>query len=401
MNAAPEAGKGVLFLRLVRHFFPTRRDWGPWSARRALALAVFVPPFLLLQLVHWAGFLLDDVFFRAYRDVPLREPLFVIGLPRSGTSYLQRVLARDEGTTTMRLWELVLAPSVTERKLWLALGRVDRAMGRPLSRLFGWGQRKATAWMDDVHPVALDEPEEDFLVLLSGFACFLLVLAFPGHREVWRLTRFDEWPAAERTAVLSFYRSCLQRHMYVVGPQKRLLSKNPSFTPFARSLAEAFPDARFLCCVRDPREAVPSQLSAVAGGMRLFGTDVARSPTRERLVSMMEHYANHVLAASGSVAPDRWVFVPLAELRRDVAGTVERAYERFGWMPDATFRATLRDESLRARRYRSTHAYSLAELNLSNADLARRFASFIDRFEFGRPSSEPAHSEVRDPGTSS
>lgn len=382
MKDTGRQGRWRVFLRLLRALAPSREGWAPWRGGRLLALALFVPIFALLQLTHWIGFLLDDILFPGYRRVPVSEPLFVIGLPRSGTSYLQRVLSLDEGTTTMRLWELVLAPSVTERKIWMALIAADRAVGSPLGRLLGWAQHRAVEWMDDVHPVLLDEPEEDFLTLLPAFACFLLVIPFPGHPEVWRLTRFDEWDAAERKSVLDFYRSCLQRHLYAVGDGRRLLSKNPSFTPFAASLAEAFPDARFICCVRDPREAVPSQLSSVADGMRLFGVDVAEPWIRDRIVSMMEHYANHAMAVSDTMPENRWVFVSLEGLRADLEETVRSAYERFGWSTDAGFRGTLHAESHRARSHRSTHDYALGRFGLAEADLEGRFAAFVERFGF-------------------
>lgn len=373
---------GLPLGRLVRLLAPSRERWAPWRPRRVLALALFVPVFLAVQLIHWIGFLLDEIFFPGYRDVEVTEPLFVVGLPRSGTSYLQRVLAKDERTTTMRLWEIALAPSIAERKAWLALVTVDRWLGRPAARVFGWAQARAFAWMDDVHPVDPNEPEEDFLTLLAAFACFLLIIPFPAHPELWRLTRFDEWDAEEREPVMRFYKSCLQRHLYVVGGDRRLLSKNPSFTPFAWSLAETFPDARFLCCVRDPREAVPSQLSSVADGMRLFGVDVSEPWIRDRIVSMMERYASHSLDVSASLPEDRWVFIPLPELRENLAGTVECAYERFGWTVGAAFQEELEAESRKARSHRSTHEYRPESFGLSREGLARQFGEIIDRFGF-------------------
>lgn len=382
MRQPPRVGIWIPLRRLIRLLAPSRERWAPWRPKRLLALALFVPVFLMVQLVHWVGFLLDDILFPAYRDVRVSEPLFVVGLPRSGTSYLQRVLAMDEGTTTMRLWEIVLAPSVTERKVALALLAADRGLGRPLGRLIDWVRGRALAWMDDVHPVDPNEPEEDFLTLLAAFACFLLIVPFPAHPELWRLTRFDEWDPAEREPLLSFYASCLQRHLYVVGANRRLLSKNPSFTPFARSLADVFPDARFLCCVRDPREAVPSQLSSVADGMRFFGVDVAEPWIRDRIVSMMERYADHALEVSASLPEDRWMFVPLVELREDLAGTVESAYARFGWTADEAFRSALRAQSREARRHRSTHDYQAEQFGLSSEELESRFAAFIERFAF-------------------
>ena len=372
-----------LLWRLVCLSVPSRRRWSPLGVRRIAALGLFTPAYLLVQLVHWMGFLLDEIFFPRYRQVQITEPLFVVGLPRSGTSRLQRTLALDDQFTTMRLWELLLAPSVTERRAWLTLAGLDRVLGRPIGRMIGHAERAGRAWMSDVHPVSLTEPEEDYLLLLPAFACFLLVLAFPEHPDVWRLSRLDAWEDEERDSLLLFYQSCLQRHLYVVGSDKRILSKNPSFTPFVRSLSQGFPDARFLCCIRDPMEVVPSQLSSVEDGMALFGADVTQPVVRERFVSMVEHYGHHMVDVSQTLPADRWGFVPLEELRRDLAGTIEQAYARFGWTVGAPLRARLEEESRRARAYASTHSYSLEKLGVSSVELGERFAVFNDRFGFG------------------
>ena len=76
--------------------------------RRPLGFVLLVaafPLFVLLQLVHWLSMLLDDVLFRGYRDIEVREPIFVLGPPRSGTTHLHHVLSADTGTTTFRTWE--------------------------------------------------------------------------------------------------------------------------------------------------------------------------------------------------------------------------------------------------------------------------------------------------------
>jgi len=378
----------ALAFRLLRMTLFPPWPTGPRTARRQGLLLLSIPVFLLLQAAHWVGFLLDDLFFRGYREVEIREPLFIVGLPRSGTSFLQRVFARDtERFTTLRLWELLLAPSVTERKLWTGMGALHRALGKPLARLAGWSEKRGLGWLETIHEVSLNDPEEDFYLLLPVFACFLLVVPFPYHEGVWRLARFDELPAAEREPIMAFYKAALQRHLYVAGPGKQLLSKNPSFTPFLRSLQKAFPDGKVLCCVRDPMEVVPSLLSSIRTGATLFGYDVAEPRIRDRFVSMLEFFAKHALSTLEEAPQNQHAFVPLKEMRKDVKGFVLEIYERFGWEVDPAFRVQLTEDTHRGKVYKSHHSYSMEEFGLTEEDIRSRFRELNARFGFGEGSS--------------
>ena len=142
-----------------------------------------------------------------------------------------------------------------------------------------------TGGLDAVHPTALDAPEEDFLFLLPAFSSFILVAAFPLSPAVWELTRVDDWPERQRRRLIGFYRSCLQRHLYATGQtDATVLSKNPSFSACVATLAELFPDARFVCCYRDPLEAIPSQLSSLRPSVEGLGYDVADPRIRDRFI---------------------------------------------------------------------------------------------------------------------
>jgi len=374
-----------LVIRLLRLTLLPPWPTGPRTAKRLGLLLLLVPPFLLLQAIHWIGFLLDEILFRGYKQVEIREPLFIVGLPRSGTTFLHRVFARDtERFTTTRLWELLLAPSVTERKFWLGFGAVNRALGRPFSRLGKWSEKAGLGWLDVIHEVSLDDPEEDYFLLLPVFACFLLVVPFPYHDAVWQLSRFDQLPEREREPILAFYKSALQRHLYVAGPENQLLSKNPSFTPFIRSLRDMFPNGKILCCVREPVEVVPSLLSSVRTGAELFGYDVAEARIRDRFVGMLEFYAQHALSTLTEVPEDEHAFVPLKEMRKDVEGFVLGVYERFGWEADGGFKERLKEDSKRGKGYKSRHSYSLEEFGLHAEEVSSRFAELNARFGFGR-----------------
>jgi hypothetical protein len=244
-----------------------------------------------------------------------------------------------------------------------------------------------------VHPVSLDNPEEDYLLLLPVFACFLLVVPFPDHPRAWEMARFDEMPRPERDAVLGFFRSLVRRHLYMTGANRQLLSKNPSFTPMLRSLVEGFPDARFLCCVRDPVEAVPSLLNSMQSGAEVFGWDMRDRERTERFVAMLEFSARHSIETLRQVDGERYCFVPLAQLKNDVGHTVTAVYERFGWVPGRDFLRSLEVSTDSGRKFRSRHRYALADFGLSTDDIGRRFPELLDLLARDR-SPEPSRSST-------
>ena len=160
--------------------FHSRGTFARPTLKRVGVLSILVPLLLFLQICHWLGFLLDEIFFRKYRAVRIRTPVFILGLPRSGTTFLHRMLARDtENYTTMRLWEMVLAPSITERKLLMALAAFDRRLGGLGHRVLHAFDERVFASGSKIHKVSLFQPEEDEMLLLPLFSSIFLLHLFP------------------------------------------------------------------------------------------------------------------------------------------------------------------------------------------------------------------------------
>ncbi|NEV63510.1 sulfotransferase [Thiorhodococcus minor] len=356
----------------VRLLFP-RRGAGRASPKRLAVMLAFIPVFALVQLIHWVGFLLDEILFPAYRRVDVREPIFVLGVPRSGTTHLHRVLAADEQYTTFSTWECFFALSVTARRFWLAVGRLDAKVGAPLSRLLRWAEGKLLGGMADVHSMSLWDAEEDYFALMPVLACFILVLPFAHSDFVWRMGTFDrDMPEAERRRIMDFYYRALQRHLYVHGPDKRLLSKNAAFAPLAQALAERFQDARFVICLREPANTIPSQLSSIESGIDFFDALSQAPDLRARLTEQLAFYYRNLGQAFGAASENRCVCVTMSALKSDLASTIEQIYGQLGLDSTAQFKARLALREAESRGYSSSHSYSLEQYGLSREEVERR-----------------------------
>jgi len=374
---------------------PVGRRWpSPW---RVLVTAVFVPLFTLGMLLHGLALLLDEVLFPGYRRVEVREPLFVLGVPRSGTTALHRVLSQDPALTTFTTWECLFAPSILQRKMVLGLARLDRAVGRPLGRLLSWLQGHVFGGLDDVHAMDLTAPEEDYLALLPVIACFILVVPFPRAEALWRLARVDQaMPEGEKRRLMAFYRRILQRHLYVHGSDKRLLSKNAAFAGMAGTLLETFPDAKVICCLRDPLSTVPSQLSSIQGGVALFGGDPGGGLFRDRMPDLLADYYETLFRVFPPPSKaGRHVALDMAAVKAELSRSVRTAYEILGLPLHADLARVLAVETERSRSWRSSHRYSVADVGLDEAALRTRFADIRAAFPFGRSAPPGGPARVR------
>ena len=384
----------TLFLKSLRRYLALllqlvtspRRD-GRRLAGFLLLLAA-TPLVIAMQLLHWLTFLLDEIFYRGYRSVLVREPLFVLGPPRTGTTHLHRVLSADPNTTTFRTWECLFGLSVSSRKLLLALARLDRALGRPAGRLGAWLGRRLTGSMDDIHPVGLDDPEEDLLCLLPLAACFLLVIPFPRAAWLWDIARFDTALGKdEKRELLGWYRRCIQKHLYVFGADKRFLSKNASFSGMAAALLTEFPDARILYTSRDPRAAVPSQLSSLRPALEACGFPEYPGELRDAIVDLLRYYYEHLYEVA-SRHRDRMALLYNEDLKNDLSATVVAALNSVGLAVDDGFRDSLLIMSAESREHRSAHRYTPEQFELSDELIASHFERVYALYQF-RQHSKP------------
>src|SRR5690606_28794368 len=143
----------------------------------------------------------------------------------------------------------------------------------------------------------------------------------PRSRCYWDLARFDNAvKPIRRQVVMDYYYRCLQKHLYVHGDNKRMLSKNPSFTPFVKSLRQRFPDACFIFCVREPVTVVGSQLSSIQLVVRLLCSNTRAMRLQARMLDLLQSY--YVIAGQQQ-AESRTIVVCYESLLAHLSETVK------------------------------------------------------------------------------
>ena len=344
------------------------------ASKRLLIFIVCIPLFWSLQILHWFGMLLDTFLFPSWKTTKVDSPLFIIGIPRSGTTFLQRTLVHDRRFTSTRLWEVLLAPSISEKVFWTTVEKFFR----PLRTLLG--RQAFFSKMSAIHSLKLDKPEEDFLFLLPLNACFILVALFPSEQGLWRLSQFDETLSKrERRLIMRFYYSCVQKHLYFWNlktpddNKKTYLAKNPSFTSMIDTLKETFDNAKFIVCARKPVKTVASQVSSFKPAFELLGNGQLPRGFVENCVSMLHHYYKRL--GQGLIAETEAYLFLTKEIHTNLQSKIEQIYNRWDWNIDDKFAQFLQTKSKKSRGYRSIHTYSLADFGLDQGTIEARFES--------------------------
>ncbi len=372
------------FKFFYRTLFRKRKDPREPGTRRFGRFVLFYFLFFVLELVTWIGFLLDEIFFRGYKDKEVWQPVFIVGNPRSGTTFLHRLLARDEANfAVMRTWEMVFAPSITLRRVLKGLRAADQALGSPMQRLIDAQQRR---WQQGnvMHKIALQAPEEDEYLLFHIWSNLKIWLYVALLDEAIPYTYFDTaMPEAEKERIMTFYKSCLQRHLYAAGTErKHYLSKNPSFTPMIDTLYDYFPDAKVIYLARNPLDMIPSFISLKEREWELLDQPIKDEQSREYVLDMAQHWYNYPLERLERVSEERYIIVNFDDLVQKAESTVARIYKRFGLQMEPSFAQVLHEEGERARNYDSDHEYSLQEMGLTHDEIVKEYGEIFSRFGF-------------------
>ena len=177
----------------------------------------------------------------------ITKPIFVIGLPRSGTTKLHRVLAADSAMQKLPLWRL-LEPVAVEP---VALGERDPRIAR--AEAYADGMRSAAPDAYAAHPMYADQPDEEVFVMELAFLANINATAF-------RAPSFEKWLGEQSfKAWYVWFKRLLQYIQWSDGTAGRpWILKAPHHLGFLPLLFEFFPDATIAHCHRDPATTIPS-----------------------------------------------------------------------------------------------------------------------------------------------
>jgi len=305
--------------------------------------------------------LLDDP-VEAVETLP---PLIILGWPRTGSSYLLGLLARDPANRALPYYESFdpVPPAGPDRRAQ----KVD-SMLRLVDRLAPGYQA--------IHPMKGSEPEECVAIFMLAFRTLQFDIQYrvPGYRRFLRGS--DPLPAYR------FHRDVL-RLLQRARPQgRRWLLKDPTHLFAFETLHALHPRARFIHLHRDPVEAIGSICSLYAHTRAMFSDQVDPEALGEEILRGDWATGLEALLEARRVHPE----IPVAdlrygELRRDPIAAIEGVYASLGLpFSDEARRAIQQYARANPQHARGRHRYSLERFGLREDEVRERFADYTARF---------------------
>ena len=384
-----------LFWRtFYRSFFDYKNTTAPLTRKRFIFLLLFFAVWPLGTLFYWFLFWLDDILFPGHKTQPIEKPLFILGNLRSGSTFLHRLLSRDSETfTSMTIWDIYLAPSVTQKKITQLASRLDNKLGGHLHRLLYEFDRR-TLGKFKIHPISFFQPEEDENILFHIWDSYWVSFLFPFMDELPNYPHFDEALSPEhRRRIMVFYKSMLQRHLYATG-KKYYVAKAPAFSAKIETLVEFFPDARIIYLARNPLDMLPSTISWMNYARGVFTQPKEKYLYLDEILDFTQHWYRYPLQYLDSHPSPRHLILKYDDLILRPEQTLRAFYEQFGY-PDKPGLADIVDRAVKETlAFHSDHVYSYEEMGFTRQQIIDLYADIFERFGFDKrdpafPSLEP------------
>ena len=382
-----------VYYRKVLAFVWKQKEW-PGRNRALVKLLLLTP---LLSLTQAVFFLLDYVFFPALWRQQVKDPVFIVGHARSGTTLMHRLLAGGgQRFSYFIYWELFV-PALTQKAIVRGIGLLDnKFFGNALeNRLRAWDD-KTFGPHRHIHEQGLWIPEEDQFVMIGAFVSQQWAVEIPNMQEI-DIFHIDKLSPQRRKRWMNHYKECVKRQLLRNGGNKIHLSKNPSMSGWVNALFDTFPDAKIIVMVRDPIQCIPSALRMMEGAWRY--KKWSEPLIKESLAAMtrisFDSFTFPVKALAGR-PESSYCFVDYRDLTSKPKETLQAVYAKLEWTMSDQFTDYLTSQQDRERKHVSKFKYDLKNYAVTATQIETELDDLYQQYGWPRPSEQAAIENVKD-----
>lgn len=298
----------------------------------------------------------------------ITSPVFIIGLPRSGTTLLQRLLACDPNNRPLLYWEAICpapVPQIQDRETDPRINAAEQVIQ---------GMHSLVPELAYIHPMGASQPDECIALLANTFV-------FPYFSTFSHLPSYGKWfKKQDMTKIYQYYRTELQLLQLFVK-SKRWVLKCPFHLSSGQAILDVFPDALIIQTHRQPNKIIPSMCSLVSSGRKLYSDEVNPHQLGTTVLREWKGMLDQFMQVRDASDPGKFFDVTYKELVQDPIAVVRRAYEQFDLPWSQEFEEAM-NLWLQAppNKNSGTHHYTMEQYGLTKEEVDRQFASYCRRF---------------------
>ena len=307
----------------------------------------------------------------------IEAPLFILGMPRTGTTSMHELMALDPQFRVPLSWEVAqpFPPPETETyKTDPRIASVEKILA---------GVDRLLPGFKNMHPMGAELPQECVALFSHDFVSMIFDVQF-------RLNSYQAWLIQEdMTEVFNNHRRWLQLLQWKCPGQNWVL-KSPQYLWSIEDMLREYPDARAIQTHRDPIK-VALSIGSLTATLRSLGSEqIDLKEATQSYADLLDYGTQKTMAAREQcpMKPERIIDMPFAKFRQDPLAAMANIYAYFGFELSESVAQRMR-HFLRAgenNERHGKHQYSIEESGLDMARERQRFARYEQRYNITQES---------------
>ena len=302
-------------------------------------------------------------------NTPIEKPVFILGLPRTGTTFLQNLLFRNDQFRHLHYWEQVaIGPQPTHKNL--QDNYIIKSCVSFVEKL-----KTITPEFFIAHEINPYGPEECNGLMERNFTSIIYFM----FRNI---PSYMEWfQAHDMTETYDYHKQQLQFLGYHFS-KKQWVLKAPVHLFFLEYLFKTYPDARIVHLHRDPLEVIPSMASLVVISRQIHSNHVSVQETANQILDWVRKIITNSIAFRDETDSDQFLDLAYTDLVKDPLNTINQIYKWLGVDINNEIQSDISSwlENSKRKRVGKAHHYSLEQFNLTEKIIQNEFNHYYDQY---------------------
>jgi len=300
-------------------------------------------------------------------QIEIEQPIFIIGMPRTGTTILHALMHEDENHRSPLVWECLLPTPVPAPENYNNNKQLKKVV-KELKQIF-----KLVPDFKKKHFITAASPQECVSINAFDFNSFQFTAQFyvPSYLNWF-------YKEADRLNTMRFHKRFLQYLQSGGVRSDRWLLKSPVHLMRLPEIFEVYPDARIIMTHRHPSRVVPSVASLISSLRSLYSNEEDPVRTGKEQAKIWSSYFNKFLESRKKLSKeDQIIDIRFEDFVNDQMDALRNIYNKFGWELSASSQKKMeRFITQNPKEKHGYHNYSLENFDLKDAQINDLFSEY-------------------------